>query len=125
MAIGWACETHQSLQAEYMMFRRRQRQLLYMARNYQLLAGQAYDRVASAKQHVDLLLHTVMDGVYASQRDGEHECIPADKVSPQPCNAEPQYLFGSPGNEIMLFMRVPHFLITILYRSLPPSGPPH
>ena len=102
------------------MFRQRQRQLLYTARNNQLLANQAYEKVASAKQHVDLLLRTVMDGVYASQSDGGSERIAADEVPPHPLlplDGEPGYLFGYPGNEITLFMKGSHFL-TAVYTDL-------
>jgi hypothetical protein len=67
MAIAWACEEHNSLQAELVSWRRKQRQMLFAARNFQLLATEAEEKTLSAKQQVDLLIRVALDEISAAR----------------------------------------------------------
>ena len=67
MAIAWACEEHNGLQAEVVSWRQKQHQMLFAVRNFQLLATEAEEKMLSAKQQVDLLIRVALDEISAAQ----------------------------------------------------------
>ena len=76
MAIAWACEEHNSLQAEVVSWRRKQRQTLFAARNFQLLAAEAEEKMLSAKQEVDLLICVALDEITAARTNEQQQRSP-------------------------------------------------
>lgn len=63
MAVAWACEAHNALQTELATFHQKRRQMLFAARNFELLAEEADMKLQSVKQQVDMLIRTALDQV--------------------------------------------------------------
>jgi hypothetical protein len=83
MAIAWACEEHNGLQAEVVSWRRKQRQMLFAARNFQLLAMEAEEKMLSAKQQVDLLIRVALDEISAARTLQKQKQHPSPPDSPR------------------------------------------
>jgi hypothetical protein len=103
MAIAWACEEHNSLQAELVSWRRKQRQMLFAVRNFQLLATEAEEKMLSAKQQVDLLIRVALDEISAAQALQEQNQHPLQPDSPRCFDIQlpsPPSQLEEPGNGI-------------------------
>jgi len=100
MAIAWACEEHNALQAEAVSYRQKQRQMVFAARNFQIVAAEAEEKMLSSKQQIDLLIRLAMDEISAAQQQ-----VSADEDSPRCFDIEmplPQCDIGYSGRETSL-----------------------
>ena len=73
MAVAWACEAHNTLQTELATLQQKRSQMLFAARNLELLAEEADEKLQSVKQQVDMLIRAALDQVSAFKAAQEQQ----------------------------------------------------
>jgi hypothetical protein len=72
MAIAWACEAHNALQTQAVTFDRKRRQMIFAARNYELLRNEVDTRIQTVKEQVNTLIQKSLEKVSRSEVPGKY-----------------------------------------------------
>lgn len=73
MAVAWACEARNTLQTEIVTLQQKRSQMLFAARNFELLAEEADEKLQSVEQQVDMLIRAALDQVSAFKAAQEQQ----------------------------------------------------
>ena len=76
MVVAWACEAHNTLQTEVATLQQKRSQMLFAARNFELLAEEADVKLQSVRQQVDMLIRVALDQIAASEVVQEQQRLP-------------------------------------------------